>query len=146
VTLPLLTTPNIEREIRPWAAAQPRLSYFGGRFYWAFAPEVTYPACRVYKSGGGRVRNGGDTPEWEINLAWDTWSDQEGEYQNLRDATDELEALIEYLTTGSGPQTIGTVVVLDSWVNASLPSPDPASGWPRFIVDSTFRCVPASAG
>lgn len=139
----VIPTPSLARGLLDWAPTQPRLSYFGGRFYAGFPADVVYPAARVYKSGGGRVDSGGDLPIWEINIAWDLWHNDPNQFEPLEDAAGELEALVEYLTTGSGPQQLPHgVLVTDCKVNTSLPSPDPASDWPRFILDTTFWCVP----
>lgn len=121
------------RDLRDWARAVP---IAGGRVYMRIPETVpVYPVVRLFRSGGSRQP--GDTPIYNVNVAWDVWGGAEADFDAVETATAALVDAIDYM----GADDLSTTRILNADAQNVIISPDPETGWPRNIIDSQFTYV-----
>lgn len=147
-----LVVPDVAGDFRAWLRNQPDLrAIHAGRVFFRYPDKVTYPACRVYATGGPtQVSVGGDTPMWDANVAVEVLHNQDSGYQQIRLFVRTLgAALFEMGATMLNPTAAaygaGDTLCVDAVVTNALDSPDPAEGWPRYVCDCRLTVVSALA-
>lgn len=120
-------------DVRTWLRALPSLQpYTGARAFFAFPLGATFPAIRIYRSGG--APQPGETPLRDPRITVEIASDDPSQFAAISHASDVLEAEFWALTGPIG----GSTFVLNGQVNTVFDSPDPDDLMPRKFLDVTL--------
>lgn len=136
--------PDYLNDVRYWLRHNTALSpILSGRVFFHIPDGQTkYPLIRMYRAGGGLVQMGGETPLMSMNISLDCWHNVDTGYTSLRLLVQALEAELFTLPSNTTINPSGSTVALDAVVTNALDSPDPALGWPRYVVDTRWVFQP----
>lgn len=130
-------------DIRYWLRRHPDISpYTNGRTFFRIPENAQFPLQRIYRSGGGR-QQGRDAPVQDVLVSIECWSNLDGGYQALSQMVTATQSAVDDLPSRSLINPTSTTLVVDAQVTNLIDSPDPDTGWPRFIVDSRFTVISA---
>src|SRR5207248_1331565 len=106
--------------------------------------ELAYPAVRLYDSVPPSIApNGGAIPLVDAMVAFDIFGDaSDGSFQAVKAVATTLTAVIDAINCGT---IIGGTRVLNADVIGGSSDDDPATGWPRYVIDTRWLCVAANS-
>lgn len=101
-----------------------------------------WPVMRLYDLGGGIVEHGGDADISQFHIGIECWTNQQSGYQAVRQLSVLTISALRQIDPGALINPSGQTRVSHAVVINSLDSPDPDSGWPRRILDTTWTFLP----
>ena len=133
-------------DIRWWMRHQTALAALhSGRVFFRIPDNQTlWPVIRIYQLGGQPVNQGGDIPLERLAVSCELWYGGStvtvayGGYPTLRSMTNILKSALQQLPSGTLLNPNGNTVATDAAVTGVIDRPDPDTGWPRIIVDTTW--------
>lgn len=136
-----LVLPDPLVDLRDWARTHPRLvPLLAGRVYWNFPDDLnTYPAVRIYDSVVPTILpSGGGIPAVDAHIAWDIFGGAKTDFLAVKAISITLVAILNELQ----PDTIiGDTRVKNVDAIGGINSPDPATGFPRYVLDTRWLCT-----
>jgi hypothetical protein len=125
--------PDVLGDLRTWLRTLPSLSSLtGNRAFFAFPANATFPAIRIYRSGG--AMQPGETPIRDPRITIEIASSDPSQNAAIGRASDVLEGELHVLQGPIGASTF----VSNAQVNTAYDSPDPVDDMPRKFLDVTF--------
>lgn len=116
-------------------------AYVGTRVFFRIpdpGKEGGFPLIGIHRLAGGIVAAGGDVVVANIDVALSVWHNKMSGYDTVRATCTAVEsALWQIDNTLLNPA--GQTVCQWARVTNTIDMPDPESGWPRIILDATFR-------
>lgn len=138
--------PDAINDIRYFLRRHPDLTPFtNGRVVFRIpTKDPVFPLQRIYRTGGGVQQGGGGAPIQDILVSIECWHNLLTGYGALRQLVAATESAVFSIPSKTLISPIGNTLVLDAICLNVIDSPDPADGWPRFIVDTRFTVTLAS--
>lgn len=136
--------PDVLGDVRYWLRHHPALTApLSGRVFFRIPDNQTqFPLIRLSRTGGGAMGNGGDLPALRINISLELWHNADSGYNALRSLVAATETALFNMPAGTLLNPSGTTIALDAMVGNGMDSPDPALGWPRYILDTAWLFQP----
>jgi hypothetical protein len=128
-------------DLKPWLIAQPDLApLHGGRVFFKFPVGLdAYPAVRMYNSVlPVFLPNDGGMPVVDAHIAFDVFGGSDEDFDAVNAIATTLVGVLNAIQPGT---VIGGTRVLDADAIGGTDSPDPATGWPRYILDTRWTCT-----
>lgn len=132
-------------DLLDWCRTHPDLTpLLGARTYWKFTASIdTYPAMRIYDSVLPVILpSGGGLPITDAHIAFDIFGGAPADFLAVKQIATTLVAILHTF-----PQNyiIGNTMVKNAEVTGGINSPDPATGNPRYVLDSRWTCTPINS-
>ena len=139
-----LVYPDFLTDVQAWLKVHPDLApLHGGRVFLRIPnkPEqVGVPFQRIYRVGGGQVPNT-EVPQLNVRLSVESWGHTFGDYPAVRQLVLATESALHVMEN----ETSGGTLMQYAYVSGSVDSPDPDTGWPRFVSDLQLTCRAAAS-
>lgn len=138
--------PDVLGDLRYWLRRHPDLAPItAGRVFFRI-PEKPggWPLQRIYRHGGGARPTGGGAPVQDVLVSVECWHNVDSGYQVLRQLVAATESAFWTLTSDTLLNPAGTTLAVDAAVTNVIDSPDPETGWPRFVVDARLSVIAAT--
>lgn len=136
--------PDAMNDLRYWLRRQSDVAAFtNGRCFFRIPDNALFPLQRIYRSGGSVRQTGGGAPLQDLLVSIECWTNELGGYGTLRELVAATESAVFGLTSNTRINPTGNTLVVDAVVSNVIDSPDPDTGWPRFICDSRFSVISA---
>lgn len=129
----MTTPPDFLTDFKDWAIAHPDLT---ANVVWRFPKQPVYPIILLH--GAGRVRLAGEAPFWSQRLAYQVWTNDDAQFTAIKNLADALCGALDDITSMT---VIGTSLVRSVTGTSCDESPDPDTGWPRFIVNTRITAT-----
>jgi hypothetical protein len=137
--------PDVLNDVRYWLRRHPDLAPITGGAVFFRIPTTpsSWPLQRIYRLGGG-VRPGTDAPIQDVLVSIECWHNQDSGYQALRQLVAATESAVWTLPSAARINPSGQTLVTDAAVTNAIDSPDPDTGYPRYVLDTRFTVITAT--
>jgi hypothetical protein len=136
-----LVLPDPIVDLRDWFRTHPDLMPLAGdRWYWKFPDALaTWPAVRMYDSEPPVILpNGGGIPLIDAHIAFDIFGGSDADFLTVKAISLTLVAILNQLQSDT---IIGNTMVKNADATGGINSPDPATGFPRYVLDTRWLCT-----
>jgi hypothetical protein len=134
--------PDALNDIRYWLRHNTDiLAYTASRTFYRIPASPQFPLQRIYRTGGGIRQTGGGAALQDVLVSVECWHNQDSGYQTLRQMVAATESAIWQIPSRTVINPGGNTRVVDAVVSNVIDSPDPDSGWPRFILDTRWSVI-----
>lgn len=126
--------PDVLGDLRAWLRSHADLTpLIAARVFFRAPVKPTYPFICLYRTGGA-VQDG-EVPLQDIRVAFDVWGRDTSQFAQTTAVQLALESACHTLPV---PIKLGGTWVCNAQVTSVIFLPDPDTGDPRYVIDSTF--------
>lgn len=138
--------PDVMPDVRYWLRTHPDLQpLHAGRVFFRIPDDDKvsgWPLIRIYQHSGGIPDLGGDAPISTVEISIECWHNKDSGYTAVRQLANATASALFQLIPGSLLNPSGQTRAINATATTIIDSPDPDTGWPRKIVDTTWTFAP----
>lgn len=128
-------------DFRYWLRNDPILNpLHGGRVFFRLPRTTIAPMLRISQIGGGPQANS-EVPLEDIQLLTEIWGMQDSDYQQVRQLRVAFQHVVQQYVAGTPLNPSGNTILWNARWNSAFDSPDPETGWPRIICNTTMTVI-----
>jgi hypothetical protein len=135
--------PDVLKDTQYWLKNHPTLVPINGqRVFFKIPPKPSgSPFLRIYRSGGA-VGEDTEIPNQDIRIAVEVWGLMASDYDKVRGTVTAVETLCHEVRSPTLLNPTGLTILNNALVTTAADSPDPDTGWPRYVMDVILTVHP----
>lgn len=139
-----LVFPDALPDFKYWLQKDPILApLHGGRVFFRLPRSTIAPMLRISQVGGGPQPNS-EVPLEDIALLTEIWGMQDKDYTAVRQLRIAFQHVCQQYVARTPLNPSGNTILMNAQWNSAFDSPDPETGWPRIICNTTMTVIASS--